>query len=279
MQTQGLFNGENVPLSVFLEGCDEAKEMVNTENEANLAKLIRSKLTGEARKAIYGQALATIEQLKDFIKAIYSPSKTVHQFLGEMGNEYQKDHETVISFANRIRDLGRRIIETQRVDAGNVDATFRTSIENNCIECFKRGLKPEIEQRLENADDMEHIVQNAIKAERLVEDRTALRKKGRNKVEGLPQPREIKKGTYVSQVFRDKGNADVRDTYNMRFSVTCQYCNKVGHRANTCHDRFSRINLAQVVCQICSKEGHATNQCMNATKCQLCDKSGCHLSS
>ena len=82
------FNGENVPLSVFLEGCDEAKEMVNAENEANLAKLIRSKLTGEARKAIYGQAFATIEQLKDFIKAIYSPSKTVHQLLGEMGNEY-----------------------------------------------------------------------------------------------------------------------------------------------------------------------------------------------
>ena len=121
---------------------------------------------------------------------------------------------------------------------------------------------------------MEHIVQNAIKAERLVEARTALRKEGRNKVEGLPQPREIKKGTYVSQVFRDKGNADVRDTYNMRFSVTCQYCKKVGRTANTCHDRFSGINLAQVVCQICSKEGHAANQCRNATKCQLCDKSG-----
>ena len=113
------FNCENVPVRVFLEGCDKAKEMVNAENEANLAKL-RSKLTGEARKAIYGQAFATIEQLKDFIKAIYSPSKTVHQLLGEMGNEYQKDHETVISFANRIRDLGRRIIETQRVDAGTI---------------------------------------------------------------------------------------------------------------------------------------------------------------
>ena len=50
------YNGENIPLSVFLEGCDEAKEMITNENEANLVKLIRSKLTGEARKAIYGQA-------------------------------------------------------------------------------------------------------------------------------------------------------------------------------------------------------------------------------
>ena len=53
------------------------------------------------------------------------------------------------------------------MNASNVDATFRTSIENNSIECFKRGLKPEIEQRLENANDMEHIVQNAIESERL----------------------------------------------------------------------------------------------------------------
>ena len=37
-----------------------------------------SKLTGEARKAIYGQAFATIEELKDFIKSIYPPAKIVH---------------------------------------------------------------------------------------------------------------------------------------------------------------------------------------------------------
>ena len=50
------------------------------------------------------------------------------------------------------------------------------------FECFKRGLKPEVEQRLENADDMEHIVQNAIKAERLVEARRVLRKEGSDQV-------------------------------------------------------------------------------------------------
>ena len=132
----------NIPLSVFLEGCDEAREMIAIENGANLTKLIRSRLTGEARKAIYGQVSATIEQLKDFIKAIYA----LKSMLGGMGSEFQRDHGTVISFANRIRDLGRRIIETQRVSIGNIDAAFRTSIENNSVECFTRGLKPEVEQ-------------------------------------------------------------------------------------------------------------------------------------
>ena len=119
------------------------------------------------------------------------------------------------------------------MNAGNVNAAFKTSIENNSIECFKRKLKPEIEQRLENANDMEHIVQNAIKSERLVEARTAIRKEGKNKVEGLPQPREIRKSNYVSQVFKAKENADVRDTYNMRSSVAGQYCNKVGQNLSS----------------------------------------------
>ena len=221
------YNGENIPLSVFLEGCDEAKEMVTAENEANLTKLIRSKLSGEARKAIYGQAFANIEQLKDFIKAIYAPAKTVHQLLGEMGNEYQKDHESVISFANRIRDIGRRIIETQRVNVGNIDAAFRTSIENNSVECFKRGLKPEIEQRLENALNMELIVQNAITAERLVEARKALRREPRSKNEVFSQNKDFKRGTYVSQTFKVQEDTKVGITRNPQFQVTCQFCDKL----------------------------------------------------
>ena len=101
------FNGDKIPLSVCLEGCDEAKELVTEESEENLVKVIRSKLSGEIRKAIYGQTFMTIEQLKKFFKPIYAPARTVHQLLGEMENEYQRDNETVISFANRIRDLGR----------------------------------------------------------------------------------------------------------------------------------------------------------------------------
>ena len=62
------YNGENIPLSVFLEGCDEAKEMITHKNEANLTKSVRSKVTGVARKAIYGKNFGTIDDLKYFIK-------------------------------------------------------------------------------------------------------------------------------------------------------------------------------------------------------------------
>ena len=144
----------------------------------------------------------------------------------------------------------------------------------NSIECFKRGLKPEVEQRLENADDMKHIVQNAIKAERLVEARRVLRKEGSDRVGNLPQNKTIKRGTYVSQVFHAEINPEARDSFNTRFSITCQISGKVGHTASTCRDRLNRVSLAQLVCQICNKEGHAANHCEISIKCQIFDKLG-----
>ena len=57
---------ENIPLGQFIEGCSEAKEMIEPEFEANLVKLIRSKMTREARQFIFGQSFANIE-LKNFL--------------------------------------------------------------------------------------------------------------------------------------------------------------------------------------------------------------------
>ena len=50
-----LFDGSNIPLSHFIEGCYEAKEMLPTPTaQENLARLLRSKSSGEARKCIFG---------------------------------------------------------------------------------------------------------------------------------------------------------------------------------------------------------------------------------
>ena len=191
-----------------------------------------------------------------------------------MENEYQWDNETVISFSNRIRDLGRRMIEeTHRVNTGNVEARFKVSIESNLVECCKRGLKPEIEQRLENARDIEHIVQNAIKAERLVEARRAFRR-GESKFDESFQHEGMKRGTYVSQIFNAEERDKVSDTFGSRVADICQFCGKTGHTADKCRNKFSKVDLAQIICQICNKQGHAANQCRSLIKCQVCGKQG-----
>ena len=136
------FNGKNIPLGQFIESCSEAKEMVEPEFEANLVKLIRSKITWEARQSIFGQSFANIEELKNFLKNIYSPAKSIPQLLGELGNEFQRDEESVIAFANRIRDIGIRILEVKKLeDGGRLDSIFKASIDKTIIDSFRRGLK------------------------------------------------------------------------------------------------------------------------------------------
>ncbi len=99
--------------------------MVGVDGEANLAKFKKSRLVGEARQAVTGQTFATIESIRSYLEPIYSSAKTIHQLQGELGAEYQRDDDPVIVYANRIRDIQRRILEAKKLSAGRTaDAAF-----------------------------------------------------------------------------------------------------------------------------------------------------------
>ena len=108
-----VFDGKNIPLFQFLEGCTEALAMVEATAEPSLAKLLRTRISREARQAISGREFKKVEELKDFLKTIYASPKSVTQLLGELGNEFQLDEDTVITFANRVKYLGVRILEAK----------------------------------------------------------------------------------------------------------------------------------------------------------------------
>ena len=58
------FNGSNIPLSHFIEGCYETKAMLSTPAaQENLARLLKSKLSGGARKFIFGLTYNNVEEL------------------------------------------------------------------------------------------------------------------------------------------------------------------------------------------------------------------------
>ena len=127
---------------------------------------------------------------------------------------------------------------------------------------------------------MEHIVQNAIKTEILVDARNALRQEGKGKF----QNKEFRRGTYLTHNHNSREMGENSRTTNSHSSIICQYCSKPGLLANRCRQRISEINYVQVNCQLCNKEGHSASQCRNLSRCQLCDKQGhvakqCHFQS
>ena len=171
-----LFDGQKDALGLFFDGCDEAKEMVGTDQETILTKLVRCKLTGEARKTIRGRSFGTINDLKIHLKTIYAPTKTVGQLRGELGREFQKNNEQVITFANRIRELMDKILEVHEINSGKAASDeFKKELISEIIDCFRRGLKPEIELNMKEVKGMDDAFKEALNAERRIEARFALR--------------------------------------------------------------------------------------------------------
>ena len=257
------FDGENIPMAEFFLGCDEAREMVGPEHEAALTKFIRSKIKGDALMSLQGQSFLTVDALKDHLKSIYVPRKSVLQLQGELGNEYQRDGETVLKFANRIRGIGQRILDAQKSATGTIDTAFRRSTEQSIIECFKRGLQPEILRSVANADDLGDFVKNAIKAEATIEDQKALRRQTRDRLDFS--------GTNKRKAFPcQKCNSDDHSTIDCSQNKSCTICKKLGHSEDRCHFKFNN-------CQVCRKPGHTAVQCtsnISQTKCQLCNVLG-----
>ncbi|KMQ83332.1 hypothetical protein RF55_20321, partial [Lasius niger] len=148
------FDGNNISLNYFIEGCEEAKSMLPKEAEQQFTKIIRTRIVGEARRTIQDQEFDKVSQLTSYLKRVYGPSKNVYQLQGELGCIYQKSEEDVITYANRVKILGKQILEAYR-SSGHIapDQNIKTSLEVDMCKCFIRGLKPDIEQRIEKELD------------------------------------------------------------------------------------------------------------------------------
>ena len=140
------FDGSSkVPLTIFIEACKEAKEMIPNA-EANLVKLLRSKLIGEARRCIIGIYYNNLEDFISKLKTIFAPSKTIYQLQGDSGRIYTWENESVLSYATRIQEIAAEILECHKqINNGKEAAEFERNLGRDAIHCFLRGLKPELE--------------------------------------------------------------------------------------------------------------------------------------
>ena len=70
----------------------------------------------------------------------------MYQLQGELGNTFMWERKNVLSYAARIKEIADRIEDAHRLNnGGQVDNAFKQSLERNVIQCFIRGLHPELE--------------------------------------------------------------------------------------------------------------------------------------
>lgn len=253
------FDGHNIPLSEFIEAVNEAKEMVSKESEANLVKLIRTKITGEARRTMVNKTFENVATLVKHFKDLYGTGETLQQLFGKLGYEVQRSNEKVIPFANRLREIGSRIFEKRKSADGSITDAIKTEVESIIMDCFRRGLKPEIEARLPEDIAPEVIMKEAVRIEKQLDSRESLLTS--------VQRNDLKKGVnHLCQICSQEGHST--EECNRKL---CRFCNKPGHSEDRC---FTKARTQVASCQICNKPGHVATNCYRLTKCQICNQPG-----
>ncbi|KYN16060.1 hypothetical protein ALC57_11690 [Trachymyrmex cornetzi] len=239
--------------------------MLPAETESQFTKIIRTRIIGEARRTIQDQNFDTVSQLTNFSKKIYGLSKNVYQLQGELGCIYQKNGEDVVTYTNRVKILGKQILETHRnTGTGFSDQNIKASLEKDMYKCFIRGLKPEIEQRIARNLGVQDTVADALRIERELQQMTDLR-----------QGQTVRAGPSPLKDLSSDSRA------------SCQICYKQGHVATECRKLKYYLGTEILVCQICKK--HGADKCRlrdlrpsrpvnvlqsNIISCQLCSKPG-----
>ena len=143
--------------------------MVGQGAEGNLVKIIRSKIVGEARKSLRGQTFHRMDELLHFLRDIYFTTKPLYQLYGDLGKLHQKPEERVVTFVNRVREVLQKIIGTWNKENNPTPAdlaAYKTNLEPSSMATFKRGPKPEIEQRMVDRTTLADTIKEAIKQEK-----------------------------------------------------------------------------------------------------------------
>lgn len=109
------FDGVNILVDHFTDGCKEAKAMVDVAALPNLVKLARTRLKGKAKRAVQGQVFKNIEELVNLMKGLFARMKSINQLQGELGSQFQK-----------------KKLES----GGTVNDTFQTEDRDHCSRMF-----------------------------------------------------------------------------------------------------------------------------------------------
>lgn len=206
------YDGRNIPFVYFVEGCEEALSMVAPTQENVLVRAIRNKLKGSAHRSILGKTFNNMRELVEFLRAKYGPRETVYEAQGRLVYLYQKKDEQVAEYANRVRELGKRILDAQRRENGQISAEFQNSIEYHLKTSFLRGLNKELTVSREGT--LDEIESRAIDAEKELENINMIRR------------------VVLAENSTTQKNAPTRHINTIE--IMCQYCQKKGHTADRC---------------------------------------------
>lgn len=168
------FNGYNIPLAQFTRACRRAREIIPPSAEANLTKLLVSKLYHRAYYAVEDEPCSTVTELVDLLTGAFGSPKTLDQYRGELSTIYLTPNEHVLDYISRVKDLRTNILDIERRNKGRIDSHFLEDIDNLTARSFCEGLP--LEYRLQIGPEARRLHTDAFAAAKAIAKRQELDK-------------------------------------------------------------------------------------------------------
>ena len=127
------------------------------------------------------------------------------------------EKENVLSYAARIKEIADRIEDAHRLNNnGQVDNTFKQNLQKDVIQCFIRGLRPELEIRVKTKETFKEVFNDTINVERDLAASSALR---RNKNSDYLK---------MDDSINNRNNKTTRFNVARDNNINCIICKKIG---------------------------------------------------
>ena len=151
----------------------------------------------------------------------------ISRVYGRLTQIIQKPDETVLEYANKIRQMGTKINELKalepNVTADNLTA-FKTQLEAEILSSFKKGLKQEIRLELGEQATAHRAIQKAIEIESSLAKQNMLRTDIANILFNFEKPNSNVGRISQCQICRDRNHEA-----SFCFNASCVYCKNRDH--------------------------------------------------
>lgn len=166
------FDGYNIPLQQFTRACRRARELVPPAAEKDLTRFLINKLRNRAYYAVEDEPCDTVTQLIDLLTGAFGSPKTIDQYRGELSMIYMKQHEHIIDYISRVKDLRTSIMDAERRAKGHLDPRFVAEIDALTARSFCDNLP--LEYRLQLKPEAYHSYTEAFASAKIIAKRQEL---------------------------------------------------------------------------------------------------------
>ncbi|KAK4882869.1 hypothetical protein RN001_006188 [Aquatica leii] len=244
------FDGAKTKLNEFLDNSEKAMELVSNQDKLVLLKIIETKITDNARVLIRNKQFNNWSELKVLLLDIYADRRTQGQWQLKLSSCRQNYKESVIQYANRVDESGKKACLRKRKDIGEDDGAALPAMPGG-----GSTLNPPLLIRALRPKTLQKAISTALAEEQQPQSSLEIRKY-----------QNARQGMFCS--ICKKTNHESSQCYFKQHNVNTS--NKVQVRTisnNSLYNSHSNYNQSQVsnnsvkICKYCKKSGHLIAEC------------------